>query len=364
MVACFAATLLITGCRCTSRSSGRSPTPSEAERALTLGVQWLLERQDPDGSWRSTTYGAFKDGDALTPLVVRTLGAAPSTPETQAAIEKGIGYLEALAEHAPDTNRIHFPGYTSSLAVEVLPDSPARTKWLAHVQSRQLTTDLGWSESDKEFGGWGYAVTQPIKPEPGELAPPLIESNLSATAFAIDALAAAGALEGVCADALVFAATMQNSDGGFHFIYDDPVRNKAGGVDDAFHSYGSTSADGLRVMHHCKGEGKAAAARWLHEHFDGRRHPGTYEAQHEPGRDGLYFYWAASAARAFTLVPEAAPKGWQDELLAGVIARQAEDGSWQNAIPTMRENDKLVATSFAVYALSLASAPEATSSER
>lgn len=358
-----AAVVLAPGCRCAPRSSGRSPTPSEAEHALTHGVQWLLERQEPDGSWRSATYGQFKDGDALTALVVRSLQTAHADhPETQAAIASGIRFLEGLAEHARDPERVQFPTYSSSLAIETLPESPAREMWLELLRSRQLTEELGWEREDKEYGGWGYSVTQPIKPKPNELAAPLIESNVSATTFAIDALKSLDAHGDACGPALAFMSRMQNEDGGFHFIYDDPVRNKAGGEDGQFFSYGSTSSDGFRVLHACGGEGEARAAAWLRKNYDGTRHPGEFVERHEPDRDGLYYYWAASVARSFTEVPEAAPRKWRGELMRTLVDRQREDGSWENPVPTMRENDPVVATAFAVYALSLASAPATTSS--
>src|SRR5207249_2787990 len=105
---------------------------------------------------------------------------------------------------------------------------------------RQLTEKHGWKPEDKEYGGWGYCRLVPTKPEPGKFAPPLIESNLSATVFAVDALKAAGVSDRAAYDAaLVFVRRCQNvnffrgeippgqvTDGGFHFIYDDPVRNK------------------------------------------------------------------------------------------------------------------------------------------
>ncbi len=41
--------------------------------ALAAAVRFLLARQSPEGAWRSEIYAAFKEGDALTPLVTGVL---------------------------------------------------------------------------------------------------------------------------------------------------------------------------------------------------------------------------------------------------------------------------------------------------
>ena len=157
-----------------------------------------------------------------------------------------------------------------------------------------------------------------------------------------------------------FVLRCQNDDGGFHFIYDDPTRNKAG-VANAdpllFHSYGSTTADGLHALALCDDpadEDRRKWARdWLLTNFRADRHPGTYVTAHEPTRDAVYFYYAAGAARAFRDHKLALPDGrdWHSELSYALAARQAKDGSWTNPVELVRENDPLVATSSAVLAL-------------
>src|SRR5262249_21242581 len=146
----------------------------------------------------------------------------------------------------------------------------ARDAWLAYLRQRQLTEELGWRPEDKEYGGWGYCRGLPRKPTPGVISLPLIESNLSATLLALAALRGAGVPGDDLAvrKALTFVVRCQNGppgrhgderfdDGGFFFIYDDPVRNKAGALGQGaagrprFASYGSTTADGLRALLIC-----------------------------------------------------------------------------------------------------------------
>ena len=145
----------------------------------------------------------------------------------------------------------------------------ARDAWLNYLRERQLTETLGWQPSDRPYGGWGYCARTPRKPPPGELGPPMLESNLSATAFALEALRAAGVASDDPAyrSALRFVKRCQNfaedgqpsapfDDGGFFFIYDDPVRNKAGSVGKdrdsaAARSYAAPIADGLGSLMNC-----------------------------------------------------------------------------------------------------------------
>jgi squalene-hopene/tetraprenyl-beta-curcumene cyclase len=372
------------------------PDPRQAEprrtpsAALAKGVAYLLKLQSPDGAWRSDVYATFKDGPALTPLVVCALQEAgasglpeASTLPVTVARRKGSEYLAKLIK--PDgsidagEDGLDYPVYTASLAVRALSHPAnkdllaARDAWLKYLLDRQLTEKLGWKPEDKEFGGWGYCRAIPQKPEPNTIAPPLIESNLSATVFALDALRAASVTDkAVYEKALVFVRRCQNEDGGFHFIYDDPVRNKAGAVLDAmaglrpprFYSYGSTTADGGRALRLCGLPPDDPAARsahdWLTKHFRADRHPGTYAPQHEPNRDAVYYYYAASASKALRAagVKEAGGKPWAGSLAAELAKRQQDDGSWTNPVELVRENDPVVATASAVIALANCAAAE------
>jgi squalene-hopene/tetraprenyl-beta-curcumene cyclase len=349
-----------------------APEPRPA--TLPRGVAFLLQQQSPDGAWRSDVYGTFKDGTALTPLVVCALQeAGTSVPGTSDAVRKGSEYLAKLIK--PDgtvdvEGGLDYPVYTAAQAVVALshPDNKdhlkARDAWLKYLLDRQLTEKLGWKPGDKEFGGWGYCRAVPAKPEPGKFAPPLIESNLSATVFALEALRAAGVADtAVYEKALVFVRRCQNDDGGFHFIYDDPVRNKAGAVEQspgkpaAFHSYGSTTADGARALLACGLPADDPAVRsardWLAKNFRADAHPGVYVPQHERNRDAVYYYYAASVSKAFRQlgVKEVGGKDWALELVLELARRQKDDGSWANPVELVRENDPIVASANAMIAL-------------
>jgi squalene-hopene/tetraprenyl-beta-curcumene cyclase len=365
------------------------------DRALTRAAEFLAAQQAKDGAWRSDFYGQLKDGPSLTPLVMRALQTATpftgSAPHAAAARAKGLAYLAALtrADGTIDEGPRGFgqPLYTAALATAALSQAeaadhrPARDAWLSYLRQRQLTESLGWRPSDQAYGGWGYCAVLPQKPAPGEGGPPLLESNLSATAFALAALRAAGcpADDPAFRAALVFVKRCQNhadeparredpfDDGGFFFIYDDAGRNKAGvaGRDrtgrERFASYGSATADGLGCLVACglaRDDARTVATlRWLETHFDVTTHPGNYPEDREASREAVYYYYCRSLASALVglgVMELDTPAGrvhWADLLAEELLKRQREDSSWANDIFAQRENDPLVATSEAVEAL-------------
>jgi hypothetical protein len=362
----------------------------KVESALSAGAKFLVERQSPDGAWRSETYGSFKDGPSLTPLVVSVLQAIPDSAATQRAIDKGADYLASLVKPDgtidPGPHGVTYPVYTAALSVIVLTKSEkeehtkARDAWLKYLKDRQLTEELGWQPADKEYGGWGYCATLPRKPKAGESRPQLLESNLSATAFALDALEEADVPteDPRWKKALTFVDRCQNfnadpkerdpefDDGGFFFIYDDPVRNKAGlaGKDkkgrERFASYGSTTADGLRALLACDVHPTVdprafAARRWLEKNKSANNHPGKFPADREASRNAVYFYYCYSFAKVFDLIPEVeGEKGqndWIDPLIRALLRRQKPDGSWANDLANYREDDPILATALALGAL-------------
>jgi squalene-hopene/tetraprenyl-beta-curcumene cyclase len=206
---------------------------------------------------------------------------------------------------------------------------------------------------------------------------------LSATVFALQALRAAGTLadDPAIQKALTFIKRCQNyrdqptlrdpafDDGGFFFIYDDAVRNKAGvaGKDSAgrprYASYGSTTADGLRALLACglpATDDRVAAARsWMERNFSAADHPGKYATERLGDRPALYFYYCSSFAQAWHAlhVQEVqTPAGrvvWAEALADELMKRQRADGSWLNPAKAVREDEPVLASSLAAIALAI-----------
>lgn len=395
----------LAGCGSADTGKGQPANPPRSERidhALSAGTRFLIERQSDDGAWRSDRYEPFTDGTALTPLVLHALLRIPDVELADPACRKAADFLATLVR--PDGTvgaggGLNYPVYTAAFAVLALSDRrhkdhmKERDAWLAYLRRQQLTEALGWAEADPEYGGWGYATAAPQKRKPDEPRPPLTGANLSATAAALRALRAAGFSAGDPAfrKARTFVERCQNfnddparfdpafDDGGFFFSNDDPGRNKAGAAGEdrngrpRFTSYGSTTADGLLALPLCgvpvEHARVRAARRWLETAFEADDHPGRFGRGREAEREGLYFYYCCSAARALRLgkADELKTRNgkvvWADALADALTGRQLPDGSWSSPVPAMREDDPLVATALALEALA-ACRPVATAPER
>ena len=332
----------------------------EARRA---GVRFLAGRQAPDGAWRSAHYGAFRDGDALTPVVLWALHGADSP-----ARARGLGWLRRLtvaqAERAEPWTGLAYPLFTASYSARVFAagGDPAQSAfWAEVVSGLRIRAALGWAAGDPACGAWSDSPTPPHLPDGALPAPDMLAPNLSATLLGVQALVAAerGAEAGA---ARPFVEQCQNfaaaeacgfDDGGFIFAPGDPVRNKAGlaGRDPSgrtrFRSYGSATGDGYLALRGC---GLAvdhprvgAALSWLR-----RCGEGVWPAARTEAREALAFYHRQALA---AVLADASTAAQQRALAEEVIACQAADGSWQGAAPASCEDDPLLATAFALRTL-------------
>jgi squalene-hopene/tetraprenyl-beta-curcumene cyclase len=366
----------LAGCR---RNAPEGNLLARIDDACRAAASALVKAQSADGSWRSPTYGVFRDGLTLTPTVLKAVAFGPDVPGAEEARRRGAAYL---ASRVRDDSSIDdgptglvYPVYTAAASAIALTrvgipgGTRARDAWLAEVRRRQLVEGLSWSPDDPPYGGWGYATT----PSSAGLcrAP---DADLSSTLFALGALGVAntGTDGPAIAKALRFVERCQNfagpdggdppfDDGGFFFSPVDPVRNKAGasGTDrrgrPRYHSYGSATADGLRALLRC-GLGMdhprvAAARAWLVRRFEAATNPGTFEPIREPEREATYFYYAWSLAHAARAL--ATPVPWPEPLARELLRRQRPDGTWINRFTASKEDDPLVATSLAAGALGL-----------
>lgn len=365
------------------------------DASLASAGRYLVGEQSPDGAWRGRTYGCFRDGPTLTPYVMSALYFLPQAgPQAETSYRKGVDYLVAMVSRdgriRTGPRGLNFPVYTSASAsrvVKLLDKSPrnlrAQRAWLAYLLRRQLNESLGWSPSDRQYGGWGFSVAIPRKPRTGQTPERFFESNLAATIFGIAALRSARVLRGDPSyeQILVFVRRCQNfsenpsrrdekfDDGGFYFIPDDPLQNKAGvaGVDalgrQRFHSYGTMTADGFRALLRCglpADHPRVVAARgWLERNFSVRHNPGTFTADREVLRDATYYYWVWAVAHAFgglnirEIQTPAGKVRWAEVLSEELLSRQRPDGSWVNRYTDAKEDDPLVSTPWAAAALAI-----------
>lgn len=334
---------------------------SKIDAALKSGTGYLLGLQNPDGAWKSGRYPVFKDGYSLTPMVCLALQTGGGST---AAVSKAADFMLSMTRQAEE--KLIFPVYCLAMCLVAFSDrggAPWKTKReeiLAYMRQQQLTDALGWSPEDLPFGGWGESIKPYQKPAPGR---PIEESrapNLSNAMFALEALRAAGLDEKDPAmqNGMKFVERCQNfgegGDGGFFFSPTHQKQNKAG----AFHSYGSTTADGVRALMAAGATADSprvqAARQWLIRKFDSDKNPGEFPEDRRRWQEGLLYYWGWSASLALL---QSAPAGeprpplWATQLADSILRRQKPDGTWSNPEALLLEDDPLVATFMAIGTL-------------
>ena len=365
------------------------PLPDRIDAALARSGDFLIGKQGADGAIRSGTYAYFKDGYSLTPLALAALFGVPDDPRVARAYQRAVDFTTTMVTRdgvlRQDRDAPRYPLYSIALGAIVLNvprndrHRAVRDALVAALRERQLVEKSGWARTDPAYGSWSYFDGIPRRP-PGprldeELASTL-PGNLSSTLFAAGALFLAGVAptDPSLVAARVFVERCQNyadppgpaDDGGFFFSTSVPDSNKAGpaaGAPGRYRSYGSATADGVRALlrlglppDHPR---VVAAAAWLERRFDPERNPGDFVPVGEIRRASSYYYWTWSAAHALrdlgktTLRTRAGEVRWAEALATSLLARQRRDGSWSNPSAEMREDDPVVATSFATAALAI-----------
>ncbi len=378
-----------------AKAARKAELVRRVDKALAAAASFLVAKQSDDGAWRSETYGCFRDGPELTPHVLSALFFLPQGGEAvQPTFERGASFMMGLVtkDGAIDAGPrgLNFPVLTAGSASRVIvlgkkdaPHARARAAWLGYLRERQLAEANGWVPKDPEYGGWGFSIEVPKKPQGGLRHERFFESNMVATLFGIAALRSLKVPldDPIYEKVLVFVKRCQNfsdnaakgdpmfDDGGFFFTPGDAAQNKAGvaGKDKwgvtRFHSYGSMTADGLRALIRCglplNHPRVVAARRWLEVNFAVDNNPGTFAKDREVLRNATYYYYCWSLAHAMIAVGTdevLTDKGgvkWAEALAEELVARQKPDGTWRNVYTDAKEDDPLVSTPWAASALAI-----------
>jgi hypothetical protein len=302
-----------------------------------------------------------------------------------------------------DETAADYPNYATALAVSALVKANGTTKpydgglgrgaddeiigkMVAQLRAQQFSEANGWSPRDAAYGGWGMGGPIHHPPEAGHV-------DLSMTRHVLEALRASGVASSdpAISRALTYLQRSQNPDGGFYFSPVNPEINKAGEIaygpdnrgpkkvsgssapavirrpsnnkparsSDAgvaadgepqppaqdskhFASYGTTTADGIlawRAAGVLDDDPRITKALdWLKQHHQRDRVPGFADGAGQPWALGLRFYYAHAISRC---LPE----------LTVYLPQQSPDGSYRNPVNLVKEDDPLIATTFALYAL-------------
>lgn len=355
-----------------SRSSAAEPTPEES---LARGIDWLLGQQAKDGGWHSETYGALRQGAAMTVLSMYALAHLHRSlidKKIESALERGLAFLEPGIKKrgfvaCPDGS-LDYPTYgTAMLAtaaglVDFGVKAEQRHKFIDWVASGQLHESREFTIKSPHYGGWDLMGASQVKGLTSD-------TNVSCTCFAMEALVGSESKEAqkTLVRAGSWLARCQDRRGGGFWFSPDPhsINHKAGFEDDEQtrpKTYATATCDGLRcVYYHMsaldfgKGIAMQDALSYLEKHSEVKHVPGFDEPTDVNGWGmGLRFYYYQTLAKA---LPHSTDKElkWLQERRAAVekqvVSLQEKDGRWQNESARMREDDPLIATSLAIVAL-------------
>lgn len=349
--------------------------PPEIREAISKGVAYLRQQQQPDGSFANpANSGPSTDHPGLTALPLMALQRDPAPDGANAAaLKKGYAFLRTQVQPDGGIYQKGLSNYNTSVALMALlntgdpKDEPLIERAHAFVVGEQAK---GLPNPEMN-GGFGYGPTgvSPSHPHP----------DLDNTVIALQALAAykkarpasehANDLDWKAA--IEFVSRCQNLPATNHepWASGDPV-NKGGFIyfpgrsnaaetpladgKVALRSYGSMSYAGLLSFIYAdlpKDDQRVKAAlQWLSENYTVDENPGL-------GQQGLYYYYhlairGLSAAGVDELTTRDGRKiDWRRDLSRKIVSLQKPDGSWSNDAARWMEADPVLVTTYCVLAL-------------
>lgn len=326
-----------------SACDARAGTTDPGRDAIAKAAKYLWSKQGPDGGWHSEAYGLLKSGQSLTPFVLLPLLDAPGAPKK--AVEFAIAFIHSKIDRdgalgRSDPSLEDYPNFATSLAVRAMVRVGQRDdvdRMLACLHRQQFNEGGGWTPEHPAYGAWGMGGPLRKPPHTGHV-------DLAMTRHVLQAVVLDSSADEPVGRAKKYLERCQNADGGFMFSTVIEDANKAG----VGRSYGTATADGVLALL-ALGTPAERALEWLTKHHRVDGVPGFDESTAK-WREGMLYYYLAASAQAFKQAKKG-PKGWQDEMVRSLIARQREDGSFKNASFLMKEDDPLIATTLALLAL-------------
>ena len=331
--------------------------------AIQNGIDYLVSQQDTDGIWHSPNYGNLRDGAAISGLALYAIShqTAADLSDIRTNIELSFQTLKTNSGANKFISNPGGPDYSNYATAFYLLASKGLDLELKEDHKRRLlhylvSSQLTFESAGVDHGGWDYSGWMTgERPTPG--------TNVSITCVVAECLQVfretLDSKEAI-SRAIVWARRTQNDDGGFCF---HPKRshdgNKAGWTDENRtnpNSYGSTTADGVRLLIALgvseESQELKSAVNWLEKNLLVDRVPGFESLEQTGGWDqGLLYYWFYSASCCLQQLPKEKKIKFAKSMKKRLEELQKPDGSWTNPNARMREDDPLIATSFALIAL-------------
>ena len=313
--------------------------------------------------------GTFSDkvGPGVTALAI-TSAMRNGREVSDSMVAEGLKALESFVK--PDGGIYgngRLKNYETCVAMVCFAEANQSGKYNEILKrAKEFVTGVQFGEgkrdpSDPWYGGVGYD---------GDGRP-----DLSNTGYFIEALRAVdtSSEDPAIQRALAFVSRCQNlkgqyndtefaakvDDGGFYYEIpttkiDPSTSDERYTAEGGLRSYGSMGYTGLKSMIFAgltKEDPRVRAAeKWITDHYSVENNPGM-------GSAGLYYYYHTFAsglsASGLKTIKDAdgTEHDWKADLITELARRQNQDGSWSNENSRWFENDKNLATSFALMAL-------------
>jgi len=336
---------------------------AELQRIVEKGFDYLSkEGQAEDGTFSGRV------GPGVTALAI-TAAIRHGRSLDDPLVAKGLKALEGFVK--PDGGIYgngRLKNYETCVAMVCFAEANKTGQYNTILQNaKDFVTGVQYGTGERKpsnpwYGGVGYGG--PERPD------------LSNTGYMIEALRAVEAepSDPAIQRALAFVSRCQNLDSKFNdtafaakvndggFYYEIPTTKIEPSTSEerftpngGLRSYGSMGYTGLKSMIYAgltaEDPRVKAALQWIKDHYDVESNPGM-------GSAGLYYYYHTLAAglSAAGIKSLTDSKGvehdWKADLIAELASRQNQDGSWSNENQRWFENDKNLATAFALLSLS------------
>jgi squalene-hopene/tetraprenyl-beta-curcumene cyclase len=326
---------------------------AEIKASIDKGLRYLKDHQQKNGS--------YENYPGITALVVTAYIKSPRqyAENDGVYIKDAVKYLLTMVKSDGGIYDEDMPNYNTSLSIMALmaTKNPAYKTIIQNgqklVMGLQLDESNGYSPEDKMYGGIGYG---------NDLRPDM--SNLK---FSLQALKETGVPNNadVWTKAVKFIERCQNrtesndqpsasDDGGF--IYRPDFSQVGNDQQDRPKSYGSMTYTGILSFIYAnvdKNDPRVQdAVKWIKTHY-------TLDENPNAGAQGLFYYYhtMAKAMKAYgePVITDSngVQHNWYAELARKIISLQKPDGSWVNSEDRWMESNPVLATSYAVLALSI-----------
>ncbi len=361
---------------------------SLADEPLNKAVRWLVDQQDDSGAWKSQTYGSMKQGAATTALSLYAMShlSKELRDAHSEAIEKAIAFLQPGIElrnrTANPEGSLDHPVYGTAMYLIAMHriDADLESKQLQgllrYLIDSQCVEPRGFQAEDPNYGGWDIIG-------PNVVAGKTSGTNVSITRFAVDALQRFSTKESqtkydlpeslvtetqksiAVAGKWVKKLHAKSRDGGFIFSpHPGTALNKSKANGNRPLPYGSATSDGLLILKMANGAEGAQfrqASGWLKENSNFPLVPGFESEDFDSGwsRSLRFYYYQAFSSAVSQIDDEKWSVNFTSQLASTIRELQQPDGHFANDSALMREDDPLIATSFAIIALANCSRIEA-----